>query len=176
MLTEWIYKISIYLFAGLACYAAVSDFRYFRIPNIVSIALLALWPVYLLTKPDMAGWTISLTWAAIFLVLGFFAFSKGYVGAGDVKFMATTTLWVPPHLFGQFLIAIGLSGGLLCFVLLTIRLINKNKPQAVTGATQTPPIQQKSPFLQQYAPYGVAIACGCLVTAMELLVNPNPVG
>lgn len=172
MLFEWTYKILLYVFAGLACYAAISDWQRFRIPNIVPICLIALWPVYMTVSPAPVDWGYSLLFAAIVLALGFAAFAGNFVGAGDVKFLAAAMLWVPPVQAADFLVAVGLSGGVLCLVLMRAHSFGLIKSPDVATSPQMATIASKSPYYKQCAPYGIAIACGCLVTACQLLVNP----
>lgn len=173
---EWIYKITIYLFAATSIFAAISDWRYFRIPNLIPLAILVLWPVHVFARPDIAGWDYSLLAGIVTLAAGYFAFSRNWLGGGDAKFLATAVLWVPPGQILNFILIVSIAGGFLCAYLLVIRRLERNKALSVASSSQMTLEPQKSALLKQAAPYGVAIACGCLVTACQLLVNSNTVG
>ncbi len=172
----WLYDATIYAFSGLALYAAISDWRHFRIPNIISLYLILLWPVHLFAKSDITGWHISLIAAVILLLLGLVAFNKGMLGGGDVKFLSTATLWVPPPFIGSFLMITAIAGGVLCTILIGCKIFLKFRGKFAASKAETQgntSLQPNTtPVLLQAAPYGIAIACGCLATAYQLLINP----
>lgn len=175
-LLDWIYPLTIYSFAALSIYAAIGDWQKFRIPNTTCMALLVLWPVYLLTSPDAGYWPQALIIAACILGLGIFAFSRGWVGAGDIKFLAVCSLYVPPPLQQFFWGGIGVGGIILCSGLLGLRYWQKCRGQTLSFLPHAPELAQKTSYSRQYAPYGVAIAAGCVMVALQLLINLSSLG
>jgi len=173
---EWIFTLSIFIFSALCLYAAISDWNNFKIPNWVSMALIAFWPIHLWAKPEINGWYLSLAVAVVILLAGMWAFNRNYIGAGDVKFLSSTTLWVPPALIGDYLMVIAISGGVLCAALLAWRYASKKRAETVAQTSQSGAIAQHSPYFKQYAPYGIAIAIGGLYAACKLLINTNTLG
>ncbi len=173
---EWIYNITLYLFAAVSIYAAISDWNRFKIPNTVPLTLLLLWPLHVLSMPYQSEVWVSVACAGAFLGLGLYAFSKNWLGAGDVKFLSMAALWVPGGMMLNFILVISIAGGVLCAGLLVLRQWQIKKSIAVANSPQTAGISLKSPYLKQYAPYGVAIACGCLFTACQLLINAETLG
>lgn len=165
----WINTILIYAFAGIAFYAAVSDIRRFKIPNLVPLSLLALYPFYVLTAPTPVPWMESLAIAGLVFAVGLLIFAKGWAGGGDIKFIIAACLWTPPHLLMALLLTVALAGGALSVFLLTMHYLRKR--QAAGGdATAMLPLGKRP------APYGVAIACGCLVIAAKLLLLQQMIG
>jgi prepilin peptidase CpaA len=152
-------------FLGLMLFAAASDVATMTIPNWVSIAAAALFPV--------AGWLAGLTPAAIgfhlavgaaAFVVGFFLFSFGVLGGGDVKVIAAASVWTGLAAMSAFAIAMTLTGGLLAGAILLAR----------RAATPAP---TRAPFLNRLLdpangiPYAVAIAIGVAAAAPALPVT-----
>ncbi len=168
-LTEWIYQFSIYAFAAAAIYVALCDWQGYRIPNRALMCLLALWPIYLLTAPQAGFWWQNILLAGAILGLGMLAWQRGWIGAGDVKFLSAAALWIPPQAHNVFWLTTGIAGGVLCIALLAGRLLLRQKRTAIAGNTQRLS-HLRAPLSGQFAPYGVAIACGCMVLACHLLL------
>ena len=82
------------LIAPLLIYAAYSDLRYMRIPDFISIALVALFTVTILIQvPLDIGARIAV--ATGIFVIGYTGFSFRLIGGGDVKFLSALALFVP---------------------------------------------------------------------------------
>lgn len=82
------------LIAPLLIYAAYSDLRYMRIPDFISIALVALFTVMILIQfPTDFGARIAV--ASGIFAIGYAGFSLRLVGGGDVKFLSALALFVP---------------------------------------------------------------------------------
>lgn len=77
---------------ALAC--AAWDLRRMRIPNALNAALALAWlPLGFATLPiDAIG--LRVAGALLILVMGFVVFAIGQMGAGDVKMLAASALWV----------------------------------------------------------------------------------
>lgn len=142
--------------------AAGYDAVRYRIPNLTSLSLLLLFPVYVLIAPVTVPWGEHLVVFAVLLVLGYLVYLKNWVGAGDIKLLSVVGLWAGPTHVATFLFVTALAGGLLALALgtgLLIRTYVTKKPSANSFA--------KTPI-----PYGVAIAIGGLCT-LVLLSHPE---
>jgi prepilin peptidase CpaA len=131
------------LFGGVLIGAAASDVMTLRIPNLLSLALVALFAVHVVTS-EMPLMDIlwHLTAGIIVLGGGMALFAWGKFGGGDAKLIAAVALWVGASLLMPLLILVSLVGLVIAVVILALRsrglAINK-------------------------LPYGVAIAGGWLL-------------
>jgi prepilin peptidase CpaA len=127
--------------------AAFSDLRSRRIGNrlCLTVALLAL-PYWLVADPQhpfrlliQLGLAIGV---CLVLLLPFLA---NLLGGGDVKLMATLTLWLPPESLIRALLVVSIAGGLLgvAMLLLARRWSEKSVPYgvaiAIAGIVATAP-------------------------------------
>ena len=111
------------LFAFCMIFAALSDLTSMRIPNRCVLLLLG---GFALAAPLAGmGWQTffanHLPIAAITLAVGFVMFAAGWVGAGDVKLMSATALWLgfPDSL--NYLLLASVMGGAFALMLLAAR-------------------------------------------------------
>src|SRR5687768_13153046 len=100
-------------FAILLVWAAVTDFWTFKIPNRVSLSVALLYPAYVLADPQPVEWIPAAGIALGPSATGAFAFSRGWLGGGDVKLFAASVLWAGPELLPEFLVVTTIAGGLL---------------------------------------------------------------
>ena len=96
-------------FFGLVFLAALSDLREFRIPNKISLALLALYPLYVLSSPVPVAWLMALAIGSLVFAAGLTLFFCRLLGGGDVKFLAATSLWAGAGLTLPLLVVMGLG-------------------------------------------------------------------
>ncbi len=143
-------------FCGVLLIAAASDLRSRRIPNVLCLTGIALYPFVLLTGFAPTPW-----WGGLAVGLAVFAagaplFALGAFGGGDVKLVSVAAVWAGPALVAELLLATALAGGALALVGL-LRL-------------QLEPIGTAPPGVGQAAvlPYGVAIAAGGCWAAYRL--------
>ncbi len=135
--------------------AAMSDLARYTIPNWISIALIA---AFALAAPlsglGMAaiGQHIGIGVAA--LVVGFTLFQFRYVGGGDAKLFAAGALWFGLDGIAIYALAMGIAGGVLCFVILVYRAM----PLPVASVGWLGALHDKSNGI----PYGAAIAFGAI--------------
>lgn len=161
------------LAAGALIYAAVSDVRRYRIPNGVSLLLLLLFPFYAVTAPDPVNWLANLGVFGALLAVGLVLFALRIAGAGDVKVIAVTGLWIGFENLALYLVVTALAGGVLSLGFVIRALINKRAftlsslyaPSSL-GAAFWSVLKQKIPV-----PYGVALAVGGLA-AFEHMAQP----
>lgn len=154
--------ISLAAFAGLLIYAACSDMARYIIPNWVSIALAAIFPVAALASgmalPEIG---MHLLFGAAVLAVGFFLFAANIFGGGDAKLLAAATVWTGFTAFVPFIFWTAAAGGVMAAVLLAMRQFVK---QAETNPSFVNHLLQK----QNGIPYGVAIMAGGLMAIPAL--------
>ncbi|MCP4328756.1 MAG: hypothetical protein GY791_10025 [Alphaproteobacteria bacterium] len=148
------------LVAALFVGAAVSDLRYFRIPNRIPVSLLVLYPAYLLAIPVAPDWAqigFAVGCAVVVFVIGFVMFSMGGMGGGDVKLLTVSALWAGPAAMLPFLIVVAVSSLVLAVALGLRSSLEQSVPlrEAVSGLRFTP-------LMKMTVPYGAAIATGGL--------------
>jgi len=98
--------------AALLILAAVVDIRERRIPNWLTGSVAALYPVYVLTNPQLA-WFGALAAALAVFVFGLALFSRRLIGGGDVKLIAALTLWAGLDHLALLTLVTCLAGGAL---------------------------------------------------------------
>lgn len=157
-------QISVAAFAALLVAAAVSDLRSYRIPNLVVLAILLLYPVHVVVSPLPVDWLVGLAVFAVSLAVGFALFATRIFGAGDAKLIAATMLWAGPVLAPPALLICALSGGVIALVMLSpVRFV-------IAGALSSMGRESLSEaVLAKHMPYGVPIALGGLFIAWALL-------
>ena len=150
--------------AALLVWAAVTDIRTMRIPNRIVIAIVALYPLWLLTHPAPIDGLWAVTMAAGVLLAGFAAFSAGLIGGGDAKLLAAVSLWAgPAHVVGMLTVT-ALLGGVLAAAWF-LALVVRRRACLVRGGAVDP----QSRLARQAIAYGVAIALGGLYVAYRLI-------
>jgi prepilin peptidase CpaA len=156
------------LFIGLMVWAAASDFRAFRIPNIVCAAIVILYPLYVAASTAPIDWIGGIVVAGVLLVIGLPLFALGWMGGGDVKLIAAVGLWAGPPLVGAYVVVTAIAGGLLSFAYLIHARGLFAEP---AGANRAAPRATQGPKPEIRVPYGVAIAVGGLSVAGLLLTE-----
>ena len=131
--------------------AAGSDLARFEIPDWVSIALIALAGIHGLLHPGFVWWSHLLAPFLMF-AFGLFAFSRGWLGGGDVKVMTALAGWSGVFQLPILFLAISIAGGVLAVVLLLAR------HGAAYAGVQGPRLLGRGEPL----PYAVAIAAGVI--------------
>ncbi|MGE0252105.1 MAG: prepilin peptidase [Dongiaceae bacterium] len=172
-MSDFIHQVSIYIFAVIACYAGLTDMQSYRIPNFIPISLFLLFPFYALTSATPLDWPYPFIQAGCLLALGFFLYSKGWIGAGDVKFLSAGSLWIPTSFFANFLLIIGASGGIIAaslWIWCATRHWEKSYghgPQNMMAWLNAARVWGK----HQRIAYGSAISIGCLAGACQMLIR-----
>lgn len=162
-LYEPVLVLCIIAFTCLLIWAAYSDFKSYTIPNKISLAILCLYPPYVLASGGSVDWTAALIVGAIVLVVGIVLFALGNVGGGDIKLLAAVSVWAGTSYIFDFLIITGLVGGVLALIMLgSVRF-------GFAIALEKIGFHSGSKVLQgTVLPYGLAIAAGGLVVAWRL--------
>ncbi|WP_397400350.1 prepilin peptidase [Phenylobacterium sp.] len=153
------------VFLGLVLTAAVEDALSFTIPNWISLALLAAFPLAALTVGmPLASAAMNLGVGAAALAAGMGMFALRWVGGGDAKLLAAVCLWLGLPALGLFLLATALAGGALAILLLTLRS-DQLRPLILLGPRWISRLADPG----ESVPYGVAIAIGALVAFPQTL-------
>lgn len=152
--------------AGLLIAAAASDWRSLTIPNRYSLAVVALFPSYVLAMGGNVDWLSHLGLAGGTFAAGFALFALRLCGGGDVKLFAAVTLWAGPSLFVPLVFYTTIAGGIMALVLwLQHRFQRAGIPANLLFA------RSAEGFSKQPMPYAVAIAGGGLFVALQLLMR-----
>jgi prepilin peptidase CpaA len=143
------------IFTGLLLAACISDLRSFRIPNALSLALIALFILRVLTLADVALLPSHLMAFGLTVGLGFLVFAMGAIGGGDVKLIAVLALWFGMEHLSSFIVTTALAGGVLALFLIAVR-------SSMAGATA--PSTNAPMLLRRNAPvpYALPIAFAAL--------------
>jgi prepilin peptidase CpaA len=154
--------VRLLLFPALMAFAAASDLLTMTISNRLSIILAGgFFLLTLVTGMDVATIGAHLGAAALVLAVAFGFFTQGWIGGGDAKLAAATTLWFGfAHLL-DYLVYASLLGGALTLLLLQFRQLPL--PSVLIRQRWVVRLHEKSGGI----PYGIALA------AAALIVYPN---
>lgn len=154
-------------FAGLVLYAACSDIARLIIPNWVSIALAAVFPISaLIAGAPLAEIGLHFLFALGVLALGFVLFQFNIIGGGDAKLFAAVSIWTGYTAFMPFIMWTVIAGGVMALILLTARQL--------MPAGSYPPVVDHLLKKQNGIPYGVAIMFGALMAIPSLPYLSSP--
>lgn len=142
--------------AMLLAVAAINDAHTYKIPNLICLGLLVLFPLFVMTAPRPIEWDQNLMVFALVLISGFGMFLGNLAGAGDIKLLAATALWAGPHLIALFLIMTAIAGGLLALTMAGLTVYRNFSGKQALAIAKVP------------IPYGIAIAIGGLSTVYKL--------
>lgn len=166
MASAFVDQLAIVTFAALLGWAAVKDFRSYLIPNSISLAILAIYPVHVLASTGPVDWTGALAVAALVLAVGFVLFAFRIAGGGDVKLLTAASLWAGPAQLLPFLFVTAIAGGLLA--LGTYGYLRYLRP---LPAPAVAPDEATALKLRATVPYGIAIAAGGLWLSVRMLAG-----
>jgi prepilin peptidase CpaA len=153
------------VFVGLLVAAALNDLCVYRIPNWLVIAIVALYPVFVISTELQIDWLLALAGAAGAFAIGFALFSFGVMGGGDVKLISATALWAGPTHLIEFLFVTAIIGGLMSIIMVTPARL------ALASAFDTIGLHRpREILLANVLPYGVAIAFGGVVVGLRQMM------
>jgi prepilin peptidase CpaA len=159
MLTD---AIRLLLFPALMAFAASSDLLTMTISNRLSLALAGgFFLLTIITGMSLAAIGMHLAAAALVLVISFGFFSQGWIGGGDAKLAAATTLWFGFDYLLDYLVYASLLGGVLTLVLIQFRHLPLPGPLA------------RQTWILRLHETGGAVPYGIALAAAALLVYPK---
>jgi prepilin peptidase CpaA len=146
------------IFPVLVIGAALRDATSYTIPNWISLALAAAFPVVALAlglSPPVIG--LHLGVGVVALLAGMAMFALNWIGGGDAKLFAAAALWLGWEPSVTYLAVTGLAGGALALGLLGLR-----SPRVQPFIPWCPAWFARLAEPGENVPYGVAIAVGAL--------------
>jgi prepilin peptidase CpaA len=167
--TALIVEAGRWLFIATMAALAVNDVATFRIPNWanagVAVGFLLFAGIATLAGAQLP-WLLHLAAGAAVFAGGIVLFQLRAMGGGDVKLLAAAALWVGWGVgLLTFLVYVGLAGGALVLLLLILR-----RNLMMTLVWVSPRLPQSWPRVLTHGekvPYGVAIAIGAIVIALQ---------
>lgn len=154
--------MSLGAFVALLAVSAWWDVTTMTIPNWVSIALTALFPIFaLLTGMSWATIGLHLAFGLGILVVGYILFQVQIMGGGDAKMIAATAVWTGLNAFGPFIVWMAIFGGMIAMTLLMVR-------KKVRQGAEQPAFVNRLLKPRGGVPYGVAILAGGLMALHAL--------
>lgn len=156
-------QVSVACFVGLLLSAAASDILFYKIPNVIVLAILLLYPVFVLVSPMEVDWLMGLAVFAGAIVVGMVLTATRVLGAGDAKLLAAVLLWAGPTLAPLALIICALVGGLVAII-----MIGPARFYIASALSSLGSQTLSNAFLAKHMPYGVAIAAGGFFVAWVL--------
>ena len=148
----------ILVFPIAMAFAAAMDLLTMTIPNRISLVLIA---AFIVAVPfsDITWMDLALKHVAIgaaVLAIGIGLYSMGLMGGGDVKLMASASLWLGYDHLASFYFGVSLLGGILAIAVLVYR---STVPEAAVATTAwAARLHKKGGGI----PYGIAIAGAAL--------------
>jgi prepilin peptidase CpaA len=164
-----VFLFGVFTTLGMCVLAAKSDYKGFKIPNTISVVIVACFVVTyglltVLEQRDVFFKPIGAHIGAALLVLmvtgAMFALKK--LGAGDSKMATAISLWVGFGGLAPFLFYMSLAGGVIAA---TSLYLQKKKPFASPAEGSWIDVAQKGGGT---VPYGIAIAVGALASFIYL--------
>lgn len=154
--------VRLFLFPALVAFAAASDLLTMTISNRVSLLLLGGFLV-LAVASGMALNDIVLHLSAGLVVLAvtFACFAFGWIGGGDAKVAAASSVWFGFAFLMHYLAYAAVFGGVLTLLLLQFR--RWPVPYALSGQSWLLRLHHNESGI----PYGIALALGALVVYPE---------
>jgi prepilin peptidase CpaA len=133
------------------------DLWRFEIPDTLTITIMAGAVLFGLGTPGFA-WASHAAAGGAFFVFGLLAFTRGWLGGGDVKIMTGCACWASLGTLAEQVVLIAIAGGVLALVLMLLR-----RSLAMAGVTgdDAPRLVRVGADL----PYAVGIAGGMAVWA-----------
>ncbi len=151
--------IALLYFPLAMAFAASSDLLTMRISNKLVLLLAAGFVVMALAiEMPLQQFAMHLLCAFIVLVVAFAMFALRWIGGGDAKLAAATTLWLGFGLTLPYLAYTALLGGVLTLAILFLRRM------PMPGIVATMPWLTRLLDRKQGIPYGVAMAVAGLLT------------
>lgn len=103
----------------IACFvAAVCDFLVFKLPNAILLFIILLFVLKVLMFQSAHDFVWPLIAFVSVLCAGFFLYLFKWIGAGDAKFIAVTSLWASQINLAFFLLIMSIAGGALAVIYL----------------------------------------------------------
>ncbi len=146
--------LAVPLLLGTGVYAAWSDVKYRRLPNVLALLVAGMGLSYAAIGAGLSAAGSGLLHGLTALLVGLALYSRAVVGGGDIKYYAAVAMWFP---LGQGFRLLGLVS-LAALALVVGWLIWRR----LTGRT----VNFKASENSDKFPFGVAIAAGAVLAAI----------
>ena len=156
--------VRLLLFPTLMAFAASSDLFSMTISNKVSLALVGGFFMLALAAgmgPSELGMHVAA--GCVVLVVAFIFFARGWVGGGDAKLAAATSLWFGFDQLLPYLLDAALLGGALTLLVINFRLVPLPNPIGQWAWVER--LHRKGGGV----PYGIALAAAALLVYPDTL-------
>ncbi|KKB08181.1 A24 family peptidase [Devosia chinhatensis] len=151
--------IALFFFPLAMAFAASSDLLTMRISNkLVLLLALGFVVMALVVELPLQQFAMHVLCAFIVLVVSFGMFALRWIGGGDAKLAAATTLWLGFGLTLPYLAYTALLGGVLTLMILILRRM------PARSFIATMPWLSRLQDPKQGVPYGIAMAIAGLLT------------
>jgi prepilin peptidase CpaA len=161
MLTD---AIRLLMFPALMAFAASSDLFTMTISNRLSLALAAGFVLLaIVTGMSLVEIGLHLAAATAVLVVAFGFFSQGWIGGGDAKLAAATTLWFGFDHLLDYMIYASLFGGVLTLLIIQFRKL------------PLPALLARQPWIMRLHESGGGVPYGIALAAAALMIYPDTI-
>ena len=148
------------LFALTVAGAMAVDVATYRIPNALPVALVIQFTCAAIIAPHPVDWFGHLGAGLLMFALGAGCFALRFIGGGDVKLLAGVTLWFGWDMLADYLLIVGLIGGVFGgALLLARRYALVGEPYLYQWGLSLPRVLRRGEAI----PYGLAIGAAALV-------------
>jgi prepilin peptidase CpaA len=164
---SWIAPAAGFLEILLLLYVATIDIATRLIRNEICLALALLGIASQVASPMQVA--ESLIVATILLLLLLVIYQRGWIGGGDVKLLVALAIGLPLTGVIQLLTTTAIAGGVLALVHVMMRLLPSPRlaPAGSSLARRVYAIERWRHLRHAPLPYGVAIACGGILTVLS---------
>jgi len=157
--------LALFIFPLLMAFAASSDLLTMRISNRLILLLVGgFFVMALAINMPFQELALHFACAAIVLAVAFTLFALGWIGGGDAKLAAATTLWLGFGVTLPYIVYGGLLGGALTLLLLSLRQFPL--PVMLMKVRWIERLHNKSTGV----PYGIALAAAGLLTYSDTAI------
>jgi prepilin peptidase CpaA len=154
--------IRLLLFPALMAFAASSDLLTMTISNRLSTLLAAAFFVLtVMTGMSLAAVGMHMAAGGLVLAVAFIFFWRGWVGGGDAKLAAVTTMWFGFEYLLDYLVYAAFLGGVLTVMLLLLRRL------------PLPGVLQRQSWIQRLHEPGGGVPYGIALAAAAMLIYPH---
>ena len=137
---------------------SIYDLKSFEIPNYVTLlATFLFFPVALSEHMSLLEILLHISAGGVVLLTGFVLYSFNFIGAGDAKLLAASSIWFGFAELPIFLVMVAMVGGFLSLVGIIVRKVTLPTAWAQVGWIQN--LHEESGV-----PYGVAISAGAIMS------------
>jgi len=159
-------QVSVACFVALVLVGAVSDIVAYRIPNVVVLMILVLYPFFVVVSPREIEWLYSLGIFAAVIAVGMVLYNFKIFGAGDAKLLAAILLWAGPTLALPALFIGAIISGVLAGVMLTnARFVIASALSAISRK------ELGAKFLAHHMPWGTGLGISGIFTGWGLMAG-----